>query len=146
MHIRHTSQRAGIAGWHSRHRRRLPGAGQYRRVGDPLEVRAFFHDRPRALELYHVLEAVVDRFGPTQRAATKSRVSFIRRTRFLWVHEAGLKAIWIGFNLPHDIDSPRLRSGRRAGGWSHHVKISSAADMDEELVGWLGEAYRIDAP
>ena len=45
----------------------------------------------------------------TMLAATKSRVAFLRRTRFLWVHQANRDgSIQLGFLLPRQVRSPRL--------------------------------------
>ena len=116
--------------------------------GDRAAALAFFGERDAAHGLFHhLVSRLAERTGPFDLAATKSRVSCVARTRFLWVHEAHADgAIWIGFLLPHALDSKRLRSGRLPGGrWSHHARLDSEADVDGELLGWLEEAYAADA-
>lgn len=102
-------------------------------------VVAFYRDRPVALALWADLWRRMERHGPVEVAATKSRTSFVRRIRFAWVHEATLKGVHVGFLLPHPLESPRVRSGRRGNVWSHHVKMEG--EVDEEVMGWLREAY-----
>lgn len=111
----------------------------------PPDVRAFFLDRPAAEANFERLRGALEAFGPMTLAATKSRVSFVRRTRFCWVHEANRDgAIWIGFHTPWPLDSPRLRSGTRSGRWSHHARLAADAPIDDGLLGWLRAAYEAD--
>lgn len=105
----------------------------------------FFHGHEAAHHLFHDLLRRMEPVGPFGLTATKSRVALTARTRFLWCHEANDDgAIWIGFLLPHRVESPRLRSGLAGGRWSHHTKIRNAADLDAELLAWLREAYAWD--
>ena len=107
----------------------------------------WFHDRPAALATFHALRDAVAAFGPVELAVTKSRVSFVRRNRFLWVHEANTDgAVWVGFDTARPIDSPRLRSGARGNKWSHHVKLTGPDDLDAEFLAWAREAYDLSAP
>jgi hypothetical protein len=117
----------------------------YQTPGDRAAALAFFRDRDAAHALFRAVVARVAGWGPFELAATRSRVSCVARTRFLWVHEANEDgAIWLGFLLPHALGSPRVRSGRHGGRWSHHVKVASEADLDGEFLGWLREAYESD--
>lgn len=128
--------------------RAVAGFPPFQTPGDRAAAIAFFGDRDAAHGLFHhLVSRLAGRVGPFGLAATKSRVSCVARTRFLWVHEAHADgSIWIGFLLPHALDSPRLRSGRLPGGrWSHHARLDSEADVDDELLGWLAEAYETDA-
>ncbi len=113
---------------------------------DDAAVSAFFHERPFARRLFEaVCRIVVDVGGPTTLAATKSRVSIVGMTRFLWIHEAGLQDIHVGFILDRDVSSSRVRSGHRGNQWSHHVKLSSMDDLDGEFVSWVRAAVAYDA-
>ena len=106
---------------------------------------AFFQGKDAAHALFHRVIGEVAKAGPFELAATKSRVSLVARTRFLWCHEAHDDgSLWLGFLLPRRVESPRLRSGAVGSRWSHHVKVSGPGDLDAELVGWLREAYEWD--
>lgn len=106
----------------------------------------FFHGHEAAHHLFHELLRRMEPVGPFELVATKSRVALVARTRFLWCHEANDDgAIWVGFLLPHRVDSPRLRSGLAGGRWSHHTKIRNATDLDAQLLAWLREAYEFDS-
>lgn len=106
---------------------------------------AFFQGHERAHALFHALLAKAQAWGPFELTATKSRVSITPRTRAIWCHEANDDgSLWLGFLLPHRVDSPRLRSGLAGGRWSHHAKVRDEGDLDGELLGWLREAYDFD--
>lgn len=111
-------------------------------AADRAATQHFFADRPLAQSLFEGLVAHMATMGPMTLTATKSRVAFVRTTRFLWVHEATREGIWLGFLLPRQVKSPRLRSGAKGKHWSHHVKVT--APLDPELLGWLREAHAAD--
>lgn len=57
---------------------------------------------------------------------------------------------WVAvtFTLPTALESERLsRKVSRVGGtgnrWYHVVNVHGASDIDDELVGWLTEAYHV---
>lgn len=48
----------------------------------------------------------------------------------------------IHFGLPRPLRSRRVRKVERFGTWFvHHVRITSADELDDELMGWLRESY-----
>ena len=105
----------------------------------------FFADRPFAQSQFEALAAHVARLGEdVTLTSTRSRVAFVRQTRFLWVHQATKDGIWVAFLLPGQVKSPRLRSGAVGKRWSHHVKVTAA--LDPQLLGWIAQAYETDAP
>lgn len=118
----------------------------FRSVADRTAALAFFQGHDAAHGLFHALLSKAQAWGPFELTATKSRVSITARTRVIWCHEANDDgSLWLGFLLPHRVESPRLRSGLAGGRWSHHVKVRDAGDLDDELLGWLHEAYAFDA-
>jgi hypothetical protein len=56
-------------------------------------------------------------------------------------HKRGRVQVW--FRLSRPLESPRLRRMAREGrrGYSCYLDLREVADVDEELVGWLREAY-----
>lgn len=116
---------------------------RYASADDRAATLHFFRDRPLSQSLFEAVAAYVDTLGPTTIAATKSRVAFVRRTRFLWIHEAPADGIWLAFLLPDEVRSPRLRSGATGKRWSHHLKL--IAPPDAELKRWIARAYDADA-
>ncbi|MEW5849037.1 MAG: DUF5655 domain-containing protein [Myxococcota bacterium] len=117
-------------------------AMKFQSPADKDAAHRFFADRPLAQSLFEELAAFVDTLGPTLVTSTKSRVAFLAKTRFLWVHEATAEGIWLGFLHPRHVASPRLRSGPVGKRWSHHTKLTTSPDA--ELKRWITEAYRAD--
>jgi hypothetical protein len=114
----------------------------FKSAADRAAFHAFFRDRPLAQSLFEKLQATVGKWGPVELVATKSRVAFVRRTRFLWVHQATDDGIWLGFLLPEHVPSPRLRTGPAGKRWSHHTRMTQAPDA--ELQRWLKAAWKAD--
>jgi hypothetical protein len=98
----------------------------------------------RAVELYVALEAAVQECGPIRVHATKSRIAFVTRMQFA---RATLRKKFIvaSLILPHRVENPRFRRIDRHGphSFGHHLRIHSVDEIDEELKGWLCEAYRV---
>lgn len=55
--------------------------------------------------------------------------------------------ITVTFGLDHPLASARIDSQTEAypGGWTHHLLISDAEELDSELLAWLHEAYELSA-
>jgi hypothetical protein len=47
--------------------------------------------------------------------------------------------------LDHPDDSPRWKQVVRVSGrrWMHHLEMRSADDLDEEVAGWVAQAYEL---
>ncbi len=53
----------------------------------------------------------------------------------------------VSFGLGYRKESTRIDQATEPypNRWTHHVLISSAAEIDEELMGWIKEAYDFSA-
>lgn len=51
------------------------------------------------------------------------------------------------FGLGYRLDSPRVDAAVEAypGRWTHHVVVTEAARIDDELLAWLAEAAAFSA-
>jgi hypothetical protein len=111
-------------------------------LGERAAVERFFEDRAAARQTFESIRAFMATCGPMRLAPAPSRVSFLARTRFLWVQEAHLDgSVTVGFLLPSKVGSPRLRSGDLGSRWSHHAKVHA---LDGELKSWFKGAYAWD--
>lgn len=100
------------------------------------------HYAGRHAGLRPLYDAVIDRvrgFGPdVELAPKKAYVSLRRRKQFGQVGPvAGQLEVCV--NLPGVEPTARLRP--TSGMATHRVRISAAQELDDELVGWLREAY-----
>ena len=90
--------------------------------------------------LYERLVAEVRGFGAdVEVAPKKTSVSLRRRKQFALIEAPSATRLQLGLNLRAAEASERLRV---AGGMcTHRVDISSADEIDDELIGWLRDAY-----
>jgi predicted transport protein len=100
------------------------------------------HYAGRHAGLRPLYDAVIDRvqaFGPdVELAPKKTYVSLRRRKQFGQVGPAAGQ-LEVCVNLPGVEPTERLRP--TDGMATHRVRISGAAELDDELVAWLREAY-----
>jgi len=97
------------------------------------------HWRP----LYDTLMGHVQAFGPdVETTYSKAYVSLFRPRRFASLHPASADRFDIGLNLKGTEPAGRLEA---AGSWNrmvtHRVRIADPAEVDDEVYGWLRQAY-----
>jgi len=115
---------------------------KYATKEDQARTLHFFRDRPLAQALFEQVSKYVDSVGTTELVSTKSRVAWVRNTRFLWIHEATKDGIWLAFLLEKELSSPRVRTGATGRRFSHHLKVTG---LDLEITSWIKLAYTHDA-
>lgn len=72
-------------------------------------------------------------------AVQKTGVSLRRARQFALVQAPSSKRVQVGLNLEVTPDSDRIRE--TTGMCSHRVDVTSVDEVDDELVGWMSEAY-----
>ena len=116
------------------------------------DILKFFYDHPAALPLYeHLEEALYSSFPEVNRRVQKTQITFFNRHVFTCVSFARVKRktllpdpyIVITLGLPGPLASERVavRTEAYPGRWTTHIVIGSTEEIDEELMGWIGEAY-----
>jgi hypothetical protein len=113
-------------------------------------IEGLFDGRPVSLLLFQEVRRFIESLGPVNIEATKTQVSFGTKRKFAWVW---LPQIWIrkqpdssitlAFSLDRQIIHDRIRQAVEPypGRWTHHVVIEREPDLDEDVRGWLREAY-----
>ena len=82
--------------------------------------------------------------GPVTVNATKSRISFQVRMRFAGIQRPGRSQIVATFVLVRALRSPRLRvEFVPPRYYVHRLTLRAVADVDDEVRGWLAEAYAV---
>ncbi|HIY01031.1 MAG TPA: hypothetical protein IAA26_04210 [Candidatus Blautia faecipullorum] len=115
------------------------------------QIFMFFNQNPDALPLYEKLERSVTELVPDVRIKVqKTQISFYNRHMFSCVSFARVRKkkdcpdsyIVVTFGLGYKVESPRIDIATEPypNRWTHHVLISEPSEIDEELMGWLGEA------
>ncbi|MEN5074400.1 DUF5655 domain-containing protein [Isoptericola cucumis] len=81
---------------------------------------------------------------------TKTQVAFRRRRgfAFVWPPWVGVRdhvdaPAVVSFSLGRELASPRVRQVAHPSSrvWVHHVEVRDPAELDDELAGWVREAY-----
>lgn len=93
--------------------------------------------------IYDAILAAVGAFGgDLDVAPKKTYVSLRRKKQFAIVQPSTKDRVDVGINLKGTAPSGRLEaSGSFNAMVSHRVRLSAAAEVDKELVGWLRKAY-----
>lgn len=111
------------------------------------ETLLFFSRAPQALALYEKLEmGILARWPAAAIHVQKSCIAFDNGRRFAYASLRG-KRLVVTFGLGEKVDSPRIAQAVEPypGRWTHHVAVDSQDDIDEELFGWIGQAYEFAA-
>src|SRR5207244_1570905 len=99
---------------------------------------------PIVRQTYSQLLKKVRRFGPVIEEPKKTSIHLVNATAF-----AGVATRKSGINLTVKSDrtlaSPRIHRTEQASTrrFHHEVKLTSPADVDAELLGWLKDAYTL---
>ena len=119
------------------------------------DVLFFFEGKLDALPLYEFLVGQLSRLGEFHILVQKSQISFSNRHNFAFVSFLPVRKakdrpknyITVTFGLNHRVDSPRIAVATEPypNRWTHHILISSLEEIDEELIGWIKEAYEFSA-
>jgi hypothetical protein len=109
----------------------------------------FFLDQPESRRLFEAVRSAIDAVGPATLRVTKSQVAFRRRKAFAWVwmpaqylHRATAPLV-LTIVLRRRDTSPRWKQTVEPvpGRFTHHLELRSAADIDDEVRGWLREVW-----
>ena len=116
------------------------------------DVLMFFAGHMAVYPLYEKFEAELLRRHPgTRIKVQKTQISFYDRHMFACVsflrekQKAELPENWfvLTLGLPGPIPSDRaaVKTEPYPGRWTNHIVLSREDDLDEELFGWLEQAY-----
>lgn len=111
-------------------------------------VEDFFGDSPFGREVYDAVADLVDALGPVGVRVGRSQVAFRHARGFCWqwlpgrylAHPAA--EVVLSVSLDRRDPSRRWKQVVRVDGhWMHHLEVRDPAALDEEVAGWLSEAY-----
>ncbi len=112
----------------------------------------FFFDRyPQLVPLYAALREKLAAYPDLTVKVSKTQISFRNRHIFAMV-SLPLRSfrgfpreyLLLSFGLGERRSSPRIAVSTEAypGRWTHHVPVTSADELDAELLTWLEQAYQ----
>jgi len=98
--------------------------------------------KPSLMPIHARLMEAVHRLGPDVEVAPKKGYLSLRRRKQFGMLKPAAKHIDVGLILPGRPVTDRLESAATFNAlFTHRVRVRSTADVDDELVGWLTEAY-----
>ena len=112
----------------------------------------FFDGREEALPLYEAFEErLYERFPEAGKRVQKTQITFFNRHVFACVSVARVlrKAelpdpyivVTLGLSYPLDSERVAVKVEPYPGRWTTHLVIGDVGEIDDELLGWLDEAY-----
>lgn len=102
-----------------------------------------YSGKEELMPIYDKLIAVIDAFGgDVTKTPKKDSVSIIRKRQFALIKPATKTRIDLGLKIKDKPITNRLgNSGPFGTMCTHRVQLSDIKDVDDELIGWLKEAY-----
>ena len=107
-----------------------------------------FEGFPATLAVLGELERAVSDLGEISVRVTKSQVAFRRRKGFAYLWRPGqylasdVPAV-VSIALDHEVESERFKEVAHPAPtvWMHHLEVRDPGEVDDEVRGWLAEAY-----
>jgi hypothetical protein len=108
---------------------------------DPLDA-IYSGSKAPLRALHEALCVQIDKLGDHESAPKKTYVSLRRKKQFAMLGPAAKGTVELGLNVSQLPPSPRLKGMPPGGMCQYTTRLSSPAEIDAELVGWVGAAYR----
>ncbi len=93
------------------------------------------------LPIHQKLLAAINTFGTFEIAPKKGYVSLRRKRQFAMIGPGGNTRIDVGINHKSLAVHPRLLAQAPGGMCQYIVRVTSPEEVDEELIGWIRQAY-----
>lgn len=100
---------------------------------------------PQARALYNRFEKMIAGCGAYHVAPAKTRIAFLARVRFANIYSLSEKGMTCTFAMPSPLRSSRFAKVEEVvpGWWVHRLRITSLAQLDNEMQSWLKDSYRL---
>lgn len=101
---------------------------------------------PVVRKIYDQLTKSLKKFGPISEDPKKTSIHLVNATALAGV--ATRKAhLVLTIKSDRKLNSPRIHKMEQTSAkrFHHEVKLTSPAEVDDELIGWLQEAYALSA-
>jgi hypothetical protein len=91
--------------------------------------------------IHEAIWAGITKFGPFEVAPKKTYLSLRRKKQFAMVGPATNTRVEVGLNMKGVAGTERLLEQPPGGMCGYKVKVTSPAEVDAELLGWIKRAY-----
>jgi Domain of unknown function (DUF5655) len=102
----------------------------------------FVNKKPAVRGTYDKVVSSLAKVGPMKAEPKKTSIHLVRETSFAGAHP---KKAWLDITIRSDkpIKSKRIRTQEQVSKnrWHQDVRLTSPAEVDAEVVGWLKSAY-----
>lgn len=115
---------------------------------------AFFEGDPLGRAVFDLVADRIDECGGAELRVARTQVGWARRRGFAflwnpqrWLGERGAPLV-LTVALASRDPSPRWKEvvEVRPGVFNHHLEIRSVGEVDDEVLGWVDQAYACEAP
>ena len=104
----------------------------------------FTNKEPAVRAIYDKVLSSLAKVGPVKAEPKKTSIHLVRETSFAGAHP---KKAWLDLTIRSDkpVRSNRVRTQEQVSKnrWHQDVRLTSPADVDAEVVGWLEGAYAL---
>jgi Domain of unknown function (DUF5655) len=112
------------------------------------QVDEFFAGRPLGPAVFDRVTDLLAAIPGCEVRVTRSQIAFTRRRAFAWLWSPGrwltrpAAEVVLSVSLGRPDPSPRFKEvvHPAQASWMHHLEITAAAEVDDEVAGWLREA------
>jgi hypothetical protein len=104
----------------------------------------FSGKEPFVRVLYDRLLSVLRKFGGVIEEPRKTSIHLVNVSAFAGVQTRGTY-ILLNIKADHKIESPRIHKADQVAAkrFHHRVKVASVNEIDNELIDWLHDAYKL---
>lgn len=110
---------------------------------------SLFDGAALALDVFRAVRRALEEIGDVDVRITTSQVAFRRQRGFayLWMPSQWLDrppdTVVLSIALDRELRSPRFTQVVEPahGWWMHHLEVRSVDDVDDEVTGWLADAW-----
>lgn len=114
-----------------------------------MDIEAFFEDYEASRPLFDAVWRLMQTIGPAELRVSKSQIAFRRRVAFAWAWipdrylRGGHAPLVLSVSLRRRDDSPRWKEivEPATGRFMHHLELRDVGEIDDQVRGWLEEAY-----
>ena len=111
----------------------------------------FFADYQESQALFEAVLKEINALGATEMRVSKSQIAFRRKRAFAWVWVPGkylrrkTPPLVLTLSFRSRSTSPRWKEivEPYPGRFTHHLELYSTQDMDDEVRGWLRDAWQV---
>jgi hypothetical protein len=91
--------------------------------------------------IHEQLMIAINKFGPFEIAPKKGYVSLRRKKQFAMIGPATKTRVEVGLNMKGVKGTGRLAEMKPGGMCQYKVNVTNVAEVDQELIGWIRQAY-----